>query len=91
MAFWEDVVRVGIVEFEVRCTMTWYYADCCRRNKKTEMGLNMLEPLVAELQQLLAEPNVSEVDAWDYRQKLKMMDNVLAPLQAQQSRSQPSS
>jgi hypothetical protein len=83
MACYEDVVRLGIVEFEVRCTMTWYYGDCCRHNKRTEMGLKMVEPLIAELQRLLAEPNINEVDAWDYRQKLEGHERLLGKLQAQ--------
>ena len=82
MAYWEDVVRLGIVEFEVRCTMDWYYAECCRRNKRPEMGLAMLEPLIAELQRLRAEPNVGKADAWHYRQELENMGKLRARLEA---------
>jgi hypothetical protein len=85
MACWEDVVRLGIVQFEARCTLTWYYADCCRRNKRTEMGLDMLEPLIAELQRLLAEPDAHPVTAEYYRQQLAIMGDLRARLQAQRT------
>jgi hypothetical protein len=83
MARWEDVVRLGISEIQTRSTMTWYYAECCRRNKRTEMGLEMLEPHIAELQRLLADPNVEEGWAGYYRQELDIMGKLLAKLQAQ--------
>jgi hypothetical protein len=83
MAYWDDVVRLGIVQLEARTTMVWFYADCCRRHKQAEKGINMLEPLIAELQRLLAEPNIGEVDAEDYRQQLEIMGKLLAKLEAQ--------
>jgi hypothetical protein len=80
---WNDLLRLGFSDIDRTCTMTWYYAECCRRNKQTEIGIQLLEPLIDELQGLLAEPNFDEGVAEYYQEQLEIMGKLLAKLQAQ--------
>lgn len=84
LAYWNDVVHLGITQIEAKCTMTWYYAECCRMNGKAELGLRILDPLIDELRSLQSEPDVGEVNASFYRQQLAVIGKLRAKLHPQQ-------
>jgi len=81
---WDDLLCIGFANIEIKCIMTWYYADSCRKNKEPEAGLAELEPLIAELERLLTEPTATEDAAGDYQDELAKLGKLRARLKAQQ-------
>lgn len=65
---WNDLLHLGFSNFERQCTMTWFFADCCRKHQQTETGLAVLDPLIAELERLRVEAIATNepVDYYDH-------------------------
>lgn len=81
---WNELVQLGFSNIEVTCTMSWFYADCCRHNKQLDVGLSVLEPLIAEFERLLADPTVAEDAAEYYRYEIDKLGKLRDKLKAQQ-------
>ncbi len=81
--FWRDLLVLGFTDLERQCSMSWYFADCCLRNKHAELGLGIVEPVVMELHRLLAEPTVAEQASKFYRQELGFLEKLARNLTAQ--------
>jgi hypothetical protein len=82
--WWAEMLCVGFTNMDRRCTMSWYYAECCRQNKKPDVGLEVLEPIIIEIERLLAEPTVTENAAEYYRYELDKLGKLRDRLKAQQ-------
>ncbi|HVK69445.1 MAG TPA: hypothetical protein VM694_33540 [Polyangium sp.] len=54
-AAWNEMVRLGFKDLGARCDASRFYADCCAYDKKTEEGLEVLEPLVADYRRIEAD------------------------------------
>jgi hypothetical protein len=52
---WNHLVQLGFSNLDKKCTMTCIYADCCWENEQDKVGLAVVEPLITELEQFLAE------------------------------------
>ena len=52
---WNHLLAVGFTDLDKKCTMTCVYADCCWETEQDEVGLAVVEPVIAELEQWLAE------------------------------------
>ena len=81
---WNDVNRLGLSDIEATCTITWYYAECCRSHKQTAIGLRVLKPVITELERLLNEPPIQRNTHGFCRQQLGFMHKLLDKLNAQQ-------
>ncbi|MBK9261878.1 MAG: hypothetical protein IPM54_19000 [Polyangiaceae bacterium] len=77
---WDDMLRLGFTNIDRTCTMTWYYAECCRQNEQPSIGLGVLEPVINDLHRLLAEPGVTESAAEYYRHELDNLGALLDKL-----------
>lgn len=82
---WNDLQRLGFYRIERQCFMTWYFADCCRAHGQMNMGLAVLNPLIAELERLRAEPSVTKLAAECYDDRLVSLRKLRARLEAQRN------
>jgi hypothetical protein len=83
--YWNDLQQLGFYRIERQCFMTWFFADCCREHRQTDMGISVLEPLIAELERLHAEPTVAALAAECYEERLESMRRLRARLEAQKN------
>lgn len=82
---WDDLVTHGFPEIESRCTATWFFADCCRKHGQVEIGLAVLEPLIAELERLYAEAAATNQPDEYYRNELNLIRKVHGQLETQRT------
>jgi hypothetical protein len=80
--YWNDLVQLGFYRIERQCFMTWFFADSCRKYGHTEMGLAVLDPLIAELERLCTEPTVTKQAAKCYDERLLSLRNLRAELES---------
>lgn len=53
---WDELIQRGFMSINMRHAMSSTYARCCQWNGEFDVGIAVLEPLIAELQVLLAQP-----------------------------------
>jgi hypothetical protein len=82
-SLWNELSQLGFSRIERRCNQTWLFADCCRKHGQTEIGLGVLDPLIAELERLRADPAVTTQAAEYYDQQLDNLGKLRAQLEAQ--------
>jgi hypothetical protein len=75
---WNNLVRLGFTNTYQESMMTWFYADCCLMNEKPEAGIAVLEPLIADFEGRLKQPNVK--GASFYQQELTRLHKLLTEL-----------
>lgn len=63
---WNDLLAVGFSSLLMKCSMGCVYADCCWMNEQDEAGLAVVEPLITELEQWLAETTLAPAWRADY-------------------------
>ncbi len=80
---WNALVDLGFSTIETFSNMTWFYADCCLLHRQYEMGLALVEPLIAEFETALADPTCTEQAKRFYNQELeplrKIRDELASP------------
>ena len=83
LQYWHDLQALGFYRLERRCLKTGLFAVICQHYGHTDMGLALLEPLLADLERLRAEPTATkqEVDYYDY--ELESLHKLRARLEAQ--------
>ncbi len=80
--YWNDLQKLGFYRIERRCDHTWMFAETCREHGQTDLGLSVLDPLIAEVERLRAEPSVTEQAATYYDEELGFMRKLRARLEA---------
>ncbi|MDC0741098.1 hypothetical protein [Polyangium mundeleinium] len=53
---WHELVQRGFSDRDRRYWMSGIYARCCQMNGEFDAGLAVIEPLIAEAEQALADP-----------------------------------
>lgn len=80
---WNELQRLGFSDIQRKCTMSWFYGECCLHNDEIEVGLDVLSPLIAEVEQLLADLTVTDAASQYYRHEVdnlaKLRDKLEAP------------
>ena len=56
---WEEMLQRGFSDLEKRHTMSGIYARGCQMNGEFDEGIAVLEPLIAEAEQALADPTLA--------------------------------
>lgn len=79
---WNELLRLGFTNLDRTCTMSWYYAECCRQNRQPDVGAAVLKPLIAKLQRLLGDPDLDEDEAEYYRYEIANLSKLHARLEA---------
>jgi len=83
--YWNDLLQLGFYRIERQCNETWLFAEICREHGQTDMGLAVLDPLIAEVERLRAEPSVTDFAAEYYDQELGYMRKLRAKLEAERA------
>lgn len=79
---WNELLLLGFTSIERKCAMTWFFADCCRRHRQVDIGLGVLEPIIVDMEQLLADPAVKKQAAKRYRYEVDNLGKLRAELEA---------
>ncbi len=82
--YWTELVSLGFYRIERRCHATWAFAHYCTEHQHTDIGLGLLEPLIAELERLLA--GVDKHGATFYQHHLNLLMKLRARLEAERDR-----
>lgn len=56
---WEEMLQRGFSDLELRHTMSGIYVRCCQMNGAFDEGLAVLEPLIVEAEQALADTTLT--------------------------------
>ncbi|UQA56098.1 hypothetical protein [Polyangium aurulentum] len=56
---WHELLERGFSDLEQRHTMSGIYARCCQMNGEFDEGLAVIEPLIAEAEQALADATLT--------------------------------
>jgi hypothetical protein len=81
--YWDDLLQLGFTNIEVRCSASCIYADCCFWNHQRDAGLQILGPLLAELERLRSQPAICDHEAEFYREQYDMLKMRFDKLEAQ--------
>ena len=81
--YWNDLQQLGFYRIERRCLETGVFAVCCHDYGHTELGVAVLDPLIAELERLRAEPSVGTWAAEYYDEEIVSMRKLRARLEAE--------
>lgn len=81
--YWTELLSLGFYRIERRCHATWAFAYYCAEQQKTDVGLGLLEPLIVELERLLAE--VDKHGATFYKHHLDLLVKLRARLEAERA------
>lgn len=63
---WNNLLAVGFSSRFMKWSMTCTYADCCWENEQDDVGLAVVEPAIAELEQWLSETTLEPHWRRDY-------------------------
>jgi hypothetical protein len=79
---WNGLLALGFTDDEKRRHMTWVYADYCLSNEHYDVGLTVLEPVLAEFEQWLQEtarePKLKEFDFRELAGLQRIRDGLVA-------------
>jgi hypothetical protein len=84
---WEDLLPLGFSNIESQCSETMTFADCCRYHGQVEMGLSVLDPLIAEIKRLRAQPDVTRPAARYYKWEIQRLEKIRAEIEARRTRA----
>jgi hypothetical protein len=79
---WAEMLQRGFSDIERRFTMSGIYARCCQTNGEFEAGLAVIEPLIAEAEQGLADPTLPPNPRAFYEQELAIDRKIRDELKA---------
>jgi hypothetical protein len=82
---WNELLQLGFSTIETQCMMSHFFVKCCNKYGHTEIGLAVLDPLVAELERLRAEPSVTKQATKFYGQELESLRKLRAKLEAEET------
>ena len=79
---WNEVVERGMPLIEDRDNMSTTYARCCQFNGEFDAGIAVLEPRIAELEQLLSTPALTRGNRFYCEENLRYHNELLDKLKA---------
>lgn len=81
-AIWHELLQRGFSDSTFRYTMSGLYARCCEMNGEFDVGLAIIEPIIAEYEQALADPMLSPNRRAYYKFRLDLDRAIQAELKA---------
>ncbi len=54
---WDELLQYGFIATEQKCASTWFFIDSCRQHGQVDIGLGVLDPLLAELKEMMSAPD----------------------------------
>jgi hypothetical protein len=82
---WSELQRLGFYRIERQCTNTLNFARVCREHGKTDLGLEVLDPVIAEVERLRAKPNLTKWATEYYDQEIESLQKLRARLEAERA------
>lgn len=82
-SLWKELNELGFSEVEERCFATRAFARFCKERGQAGIGLSLLDPLLADLERLRADPAVTLQAAKYYDQEIESGRKLRAELLAQ--------
>jgi hypothetical protein len=79
---WHEMLQRGFSDIFLRFTMSGIYARCCQMNGEFDAGIEVLEPLIAEAEQSLAEATLTPNNRAFYEDQLASHRNIRDELKA---------
>jgi hypothetical protein len=83
---WEEQLERGFSNLERRLSMSGIYAECCQLHGAFDEGLAIIEPLIPETEQVLADTTLAWPERRDYGELLqdhrKLRDELKAGIRA---------
>jgi len=80
--FWHELIQRGFSNDEQRYIFTCIYARCCQMNGEFDAGIAVLEPLIAEAEQALAETTLTPDNRAFYEANLQLDRKIRDELKA---------
>jgi hypothetical protein len=84
-SLWNELRQLGFYRIERECTDTLAFARACLEHGRLDQGLEVMAPVVAELERLRAPPNVTQWASEYYEQELGYFAKLRARLEAARS------
>lgn len=84
-SLWNELRQLGFYRIERECTYTMIFARMCLEHGRLDQGLEVMAPVVAELERLRAQPNVTQWASEYYEQELGYFAKLRAELEEAQS------
>jgi hypothetical protein len=82
LGYWNELVRLGFYRIERKCYAIVRFANSCLKHRETALGLSFVEPLIEELERLLADPIEAEKGGAFYNEHLEWQRKLRADLLA---------
>ena len=79
---WDEIKRIGFADMDHRHTMSNIYARCCQCTGEFNTGIEVLDPLIKELQQWLPQAPITPEQRIHWEKKLEIHKEVVAELEA---------
>jgi hypothetical protein len=79
---WNALLQLGFSSIDRQSTMTWFFADCCRKHSQVDVGLGVLDPLIAELERLRDDALAAKQPVTYYRNEIATLQKLRAQLEA---------
>lgn len=79
---WNEMVAVGFTNSYLRSRMTWLYADCCLLEGQIDVGLSVLEPLIADTIRQIEEPTRADRSVEALKEDLARLEELRDELKA---------
>jgi hypothetical protein len=84
-SLWNELRQLGFYRIERECTYTMIFARMCLEHGRLDQGLEVMAPVVAELERLRAQPNVTQWASEYYEQELGYFAKLRAELEEARS------
>lgn len=68
--FWHELQALGFYRIEREINNTWMFAEICREHGQTDVGLSVIEPVIAKVEALHAKPGITQWATEYYEQEL---------------------
>lgn len=79
---WEEMLERGFSGIDKRHTMGGIYARCCQMNGEFDAGIAVLEPLIAELEQLLQRTTLTSQNRKFCEENIRIHKKIIDELKA---------
>jgi hypothetical protein len=79
---WNDLVQLGFYRIEREGLQTGVFAALCLSYRQIDLGLSVVEPLIAKFERLRAEPNLTDSAAEYYDEEIESFRKLRARLEA---------
>lgn len=83
--YWQDLLKLGFSSIEREGLQTGAFAACCLSFGRIDLGLAVVDPLVAKLQRLNADPAATEQAREYYAEEIDSFRKLRARLEAERT------